>query len=45
MRLLLPPLLPLLLFEEARFHPHREGNGFRDARVKIHLRFNVVRIL
>ena len=26
--LLLPPLLPLLLFEEARFYPNREGNGF-----------------
>ena len=28
MGLLLPPLLPLLLFEEAGFYPHREGNGF-----------------
>ena len=28
MGLLMPPLLPLLLFEEARFYPHREGNGF-----------------
>ena len=25
---LLSPLLPLLLFEEAGFYPHREGNGF-----------------
>ena len=28
MGLLLLPLLPLLLFEEAGFYPHREGNGF-----------------
>ena len=28
MGLLLPPLLSLLLFEEAGFYPHREGNGF-----------------
>ena len=26
--LLLPPLLPLLLFDGAGIYPHREGNGF-----------------
>ena len=39
--LLPPPLLPLLLFEEARFH----SQLFPDASLKIQLRFNVVRIL
>ena len=28
MGMLLPLLLPPLLFEEAGFYPHREGNGF-----------------
>ena len=43
--LLLPPLLPLLLFEEARFYPHREGNGFPMHAGRCDLRFNIVRIL
>ena len=38
-------LLPLLLFEEAGFYPHREGNGFPMHAWKFYLRFNIVRIL
>ena len=45
MGLLLPPLLPLLLFWGGRVLPASWRQRFPDARLKIHLRFNVVRIL